>query len=84
MPEFTIQLWLLILVPVLTLAAGGVAGFFIALWYFKRQQQKNPPINEGMIRAMFRQMGRTPSESQVRAIMNSMNAQSKPKAKAKK
>ena len=73
MPEFTLQLWVLILVPVLTLVAGGVAGFFIAMWYFRRQQQKNPPINEAMIRAMFAQMGRKASESQIRAVMNSMN-----------
>ena len=28
-----------------------VAGFFLARWFFKRQLEKNPPINEGMIRA---------------------------------
>jgi len=30
-------------------------------------------MNEKMIREMMRQMGRTPSEKQVRQIMNSMN-----------
>lgn len=34
--------------------------------------EKNPPINENMIRAMFMQMGRKPSEAQIRAVMNSM------------
>ena len=34
--------------------------------------EKNPPINEKMIRAMMQQMGRTPSEKQVRQIMASM------------
>jgi len=52
--------------------AGIIAGFFASRWFFKRELQKHPPINENMIRAMFMQMGRKPSESQVRAVMNSM------------
>ena len=51
---------------------GLIIGFFASRWFFKRQLQKNPPINENMIRAMFMQMGRKPSEAQVRAVMNSM------------
>ena len=51
---------------------GLVAGFFLARWFFKRELKKNPPINENMIRAMFMQMGRKPSEAQIRAVMNSM------------
>ena len=51
---------------------GLVAGFFISRWFFKRELKKNPPINENMIRAMFMQMGRKPSEAQIRAVMNSM------------
>jgi uncharacterized protein YneF (UPF0154 family) len=54
------------------LIAGGILGFVISRWYFKRELKKNPPINEKMIRAMFMSMGRKPSESQVRAVMNSM------------
>ena len=54
------------------LIIGLVAGFFGARYFFKRQLQKNPPINEKMIRAMFTQMGRKPSEAQIRAVMNSM------------
>ena len=41
----------------------------------KKQMEKNPPINEKMIRAMFLQMGRKPSEAQIRAVMNSMKNQ---------
>ena len=33
--------------------AALVAGFFGARWFFKRQIEKNPPINEGMIRALY-------------------------------
>lgn len=60
-------LWVLLGVVI-----GGVAGFFIARKYFQKQIEKNPPINEKMIRAMFLQMGRKPSESQIKAVMNSM------------
>ena len=51
---------------------GLIAGFFLSRWFFKRELKKNPPINENMIRAMFMQMGRKPSEAQIRAVMNSM------------
>ena len=54
------------------LIVGLAVGFFLSRWFFKRELQKNPPINEKMIRAMFQQMGRKPSEAQVRAVMNSI------------
>ena len=54
------------------IVAGIIAGFFLARWFLKKELQKNPPINENMIRAMFMQMGRKPSEAQIRAVMNSM------------
>ncbi len=61
----------------IVLALGGlVGGFFLSRWFFKKELEKNPPINEKMIRAMFMQMGRKPSEAQVRAIMNSMKRNS--------
>ncbi|MFA6739278.1 MAG: YneF family protein [Bacilli bacterium] len=55
------------------LLIGGVVGFFVARYYLKKQLEKNPPINEKMIRVMFQQMGRKPSEAQIKQIMNSMN-----------
>ena len=55
------------------LILGGVIGFIVARKLFTSQLKKNPPINEKMIRAMFLQMGRKPSESQIRQVMNSMN-----------
>lgn len=54
------------------LVLGAIAGFFVARWFIKREIAKNPPINEKMIRAMFMQMGRKPSEAQIRAVMKSM------------
>jgi len=37
-----------------------------------KQLKENPPINEKMIRAMFLQMGRKPSEAQIKQIIKSM------------
>ncbi len=51
---------------------GVVIGFFVSRWYFKKQLKENPPITEKMVRAMFMQMGRKPSEAQIRAIMKTM------------
>lgn len=55
---------------------GGLVGGGLG-WYFTRkaiekQLKENPPINEKMIRAMYAQMGRKPSEAQIRQIMKSM------------
>lgn len=55
------------------LVLGAVVGFFVSRKLFSNQLKKNPPINEKMIRAMFLQMGRKPSETQIRQVMNSMN-----------
>lgn len=62
-----------VLYLVIGLVVGGVAGFMIARSLIKKELKKNPPINENMIRAMFMQMGRKPSEAQIRQVMNSMN-----------
>ena len=54
------------------LILGAVGGFFLARYIIQKQMEKNPPINEKMIRAMYMQMGRKPSEAQIRAVMNSV------------
>jgi len=54
---------------------GAVGAFFLTRYLFKKQLEKNPPINEKMIRVMFAQMGRTPSEKQIREIMRNVNSQ---------
>ena len=58
---------------IITTIIGALVGFFFARWMFKRELKKNPPISEKMIRAMFMQMGRKPSEKQIRQVVNSMN-----------
>lgn len=66
--------WLQIVLPIITLLVGAVLGFFLSQRYFKKYLKENPPVNENMIRAMMTQMGRKPSEKQVRQVMASMNA----------
>ncbi len=65
-------MWTSIGYLILGLAIGGALGFFLTRRYFEKQIKENPPINEKMIRAMYSQMGRKPSEAQIRAIMKSM------------
>lgn len=69
-----VNLYILIFIPILLVVGGFIAGFFLARHVIKKYLDKNPPINENMIRAMMQQMGRTPSEKQVRAVMREMEA----------
>lgn len=62
---------------VLALVIGAVAGFFGARYFFKRQLEKNPPINEGMIRALYQSVGRKPSEADIQRTMNAVRRQQK-------
>ncbi|MFQ6791817.1 YneF family protein [Thomasclavelia sp.] len=62
---------------IIGLIIGAIAGFFGARYMFKKQLRKNPPINEKMIRAMYMEMGRKPSEAQIKRIMSSVMAQYK-------
>ena len=66
-----------ILTIIVALLIGAVGGFIFAQNRFKKEMIKNPPVNEKMIRAMFMQMGRKPSEAQIRQTMNSMNQHKK-------
>jgi hypothetical protein len=65
--------WAFVLILIGVLALGGLVGFILSRRWFKKYLEKNPPVNERMIREMMRQMGRTPSEKQVRQILASMN-----------
>ena len=68
----TVKIWVFVVSLVGLLLVGLVVGFFGARAWFKNYLKKNPPMNEKMVREMMRQMGRTPSEKQVRQIMASM------------
>ena len=67
--------WIGLLVA--ALIAGAVLGFFGARFFFKRQLEKNPPINEGMIRALYQSVGRKPSEADIQRTMNAVKRQQK-------
>lgn len=77
----SLPLWVVIVVPIVLVLGMFIAGVFVARTVFKKYLEKNPPINENMVRAMMQQMGRTPSEKQVRAVMREMEANQKGKSK---
>lgn len=81
----TINVGILVLIIVISLALGAVGGFFLARKYMEDYLQKNPPINEDMLRTMMMQMGQKPSEKKINQMMQNMKAQAKKKPeKAKK
>ena len=55
------------------LVVGIILGFLIAKHFTKKQLKENPPINEEMIKALMRGMGRNPSQKQVNQMMKQMN-----------
>lgn len=65
-------LWSSLLWFVLGGAVGALISFYFTRKNFEKQLKENPPVTEKMIRAMFMQMGRKPSEAQIKAVMRSM------------
>lgn len=65
-------MWHDILMVVIGLLIGVIAGFFIARTVMKNYMKKNPPINEDMIKMMMSGMGRTPTQKQVNQMMKNM------------
>lgn len=59
--------------------AGLIGGYFLARFLFQKTLKENPPINRDMIKAMYRSMGRTPSEAQVNQTMKAMETAQKRK-----
>ena len=62
-----------IIIVIIALAAGAALGFYFARQAMMKYLKENPPINEQMIRIMMAQMGRKPSEKQVRQMMAQLN-----------
>ncbi|MEK3953260.1 MAG: YneF family protein [Psychrobacillus psychrotolerans] len=71
------QTWIWIVIIIVALIAGAALGFFAARQYMMKYLKENPPINEQMLRMMMTQMGRKPSEKQVKQMMNQMNKMQK-------
>ena len=61
-----------ILLVLLGLVIGAVAGFFIARKVMEKYLKKYPPINEDMIKALMMQMGRKPNQKQINQMMKAM------------
>ncbi len=61
-----------ILLVLVGLLLGAVAGFFGARYFMKSYLKKNPPINEDMIKALMMQMGRKPNKKQINQMMKQM------------
>ncbi len=53
-------------------AVAAIATFLLSKKYFEKQIREHPPIDEKMVRAMFLQMGRKPSEAQIRQVMRNL------------
>ncbi len=66
------QFWSSLLWFVLGGGVGAAISFYFTRKAFEKQLKENPPITEKQIRAMFMQMGRKPSEAQIKAVMKSM------------
>ena len=61
-----------VLFTLVGIVIGAILGFYFTKKRFEKELKENPPVNEKMIRAMFMQMGRKPSEAQIKAVMRSM------------
>lgn len=73
------DLALAIILIILALIGGLVAGFFIARKYMMDYFEKNPPIDEDMLRMMMLQMGQKPSERKIKQMMGQMKSRQKKK-----
>ncbi|MGL4647487.1 MAG: YneF family protein [Mycoplasmoidaceae bacterium] len=74
--ELALGLGLGLGIPI-ALAIGGFIGYYFAMKQFKKQLKDNPPINEKQIRALYQQMGRKPTEKQIKQIIESFKKQAK-------
>ncbi len=62
------------------IVVGLVIGYFVCRKLFQSTLEKNPPINEDVIKAMYRSMGVTPSQSRINQTMKAVkDAQKKGK-----
>lgn len=68
-----VRWWILLIAIIGSLLVGAIVGFFVTRRIFNNELKKNPPVNRNMIRAMFMQMGRKPSEKDITRVMESMN-----------
>lgn len=77
----TTGIWIFLII--LFVIGGGVAGFFIARATFKSYIEKNPPIDEKVIRVMYMQMGITPSQKKINQVLSQVKTTAAKKEKKK-
>ena len=65
-------MWIDILQIFLGFLGGIVVGFLVSKKLMTKYLQKNPPINEDMIKTLMSGMGRTPTQKQVNQMMKQM------------
>ena len=61
---------IVVLIAIIALLIGAVGGFFLARKYMKDYLEKNPPVNEDMLRSMMMSM-------KIRQMMQQMKNQGK-------
>lgn len=72
-------LWITLVV--VALLVGALLGFFLARRTMENYLQKNPPISEEMMRQMMTNMGRKPSQKQLKQTMTQMKQASQQQTK---
>ena len=65
-------MWVDILQIIFGFIIGLVVGFFLSKKLMTKYLQKNPPINEEMIKTLMSGMGRTPTQKQINQMMKQM------------
>ncbi|WP_017548598.1 YneF family protein [Salinicoccus carnicancri] len=76
--------WIWIIIVTVALIGGIALGFFLARKYMMDYLEKNPPINEDMLRMMMMQMGQKPSQKKINQMMTMMNKQTDSKEAKKR
>lgn len=64
--------WATLISLIVGLIIGGALGFYFTRQSDTKKFKEGSTMSEKQIRAMYKQMGRKPSEAQIRAIMKSM------------
>lgn len=65
--------WIWIIIVFVVFIGGLALGFYMARRYMMNYLEKNPPINEEMLRIMMMQMGQKPSQKKINQMLAMMN-----------
>ncbi len=76
--------WIWIVIVFIVFVGGLAIGFFLARKYMESYLQKNPPINEEMLRIMMMQMGQKPSQKKINQMLSMMNKSNENPKEARK